>query len=455
LNRSDFAALLVSPLAEMEAQTPQVTAVSKPRESAFALRWREVAAGGLIVVLLVTGFLLAAGAAAYHGGPLLHNHHPLPINLRGVFEPLKLGISRGGFQVIIVVFTLSYFGVLLLAGSVSKRVGIGAIVALHVIFMLAPALLSGDIFNYIGYARLEVLHHLNAYYHPLAAAPTDSAFPYAGWPNNTSAYGPLFTLASLPLSWIGVAGAMWTLKVVMTASSLACVALVWACAKRLGREPLPAILFFGLNPLLLLFAVGGGHNDLLMLVPMLAGVLYLLRDDARGVLGIVAGVGIKFSAGVLLPFAVIGAKDRRKALLWAAGGLGAIAILALAIFGSHIANIRGVIAHDSTLETPNNVPAFFLNTILHLGLHKHTQGTIGTIVLVPTLLGLMYWTWRGADWLTAAGWATLALLATTTWLLPWYPVWWLPIAAMLRSPVQRYVGVALTALVIVLQLPLK
>jgi hypothetical protein len=67
----------------------------------------------------------------------------------------------------------------------------------------------------------------------------------------------------------------------------------------------------------------------------------------------------------------------------------------------------------------------------------------------------MYWTWRGAAWLTAAGWATLALLATTTWLLPWYPVWWLPIAAMLRSPWQRYVAAAMTAFVIIAQLPLK
>jgi alpha-1,6-mannosyltransferase len=439
----------------MEAQTPPVHPVRKPLESAGATRWHEIAAAALMAVLLITGFLLAAGAAAYHGGPLLHNHHPLPVELRGVFGPLKIGLSRPDFQAIVIVFTLSYFGVLLLAGSVSKRLAIGAIVALHVIFMLAPALLSGDIFNYIGYARLEVLHHLNAYYHPLSARPTDSAFPYVGWPNNTSAYGPLFTLASLPLAWIGVAGAMWTLKVLMTAASLACVALVWACAKRLRRDPFAAILYFGLNPLLLLFAVGGGHNDLLMLAPMLAGVLYLLRDEARGVLGVVVAVGIKFSAGVLLPFAVIGAKDRRRALLWAVGGLAVIGILAVIIFGSHIANVRGVIAHDSTLETPNNVPAFLLNTILHLGLHRHTQGTIGTIVLVPTLLGLMYWTWRGADWLTAAGWAMFALLATTTWLLPWYPVWWLPIAAVLRSPAQRYVGVALTVLVIALQLPLK
>jgi hypothetical protein len=447
--------LLVSLLAAMEAQIPPVNAVSKPRESAFALRWREVAAGALIVVLLVAGFLLAAGAAAYHGGPLLHNHRPLPVDLRGVFEPLKIGINRPGFQAIIIVFTLSYLGILALAASVSKRLAIGAIVALHVMFMLAPPLLSSDIFNYIGYARIEVVHHLNAYGHPLSARPTDAAFPFVGWPGNTTAYGPLFTIASLPLGLISVAAAMWTLKAVATAASLACVALVWACAKQLGRDPLPAILFFGLNPILLVFGVGGGHNDLLMLVPALAGILFLLRDDAKGVLGIVAATGIKLSAGVLLPFAVIGAKDRRKTLLLAAGAVLVIAVVAYAFFGSHVKNLQAVISHDSTLETPNNVPGVLLNDILRLDLHKHTQGTIGTIVLLPTLLALIYWAWRGADWLTAAGWATLAVLATTTWLLPWYLVWWLPIAAMLRSPTQRHVAAALTVFVIALQLPLK
>jgi hypothetical protein len=438
----------------MEAQTPPVHAARKPLGS-VAPRWREIAAGALIGVLLVTGFLLAAGAAAYHGGPLLHNHHPLPVDLRGVYEPLKLGLDRPDFQAIVVVFTLAYFGIVALAGSISKRTAIGAIVALHVIFMLAPPLLSSDIFNYIGYARIEVVHDLNAYGHPLSARPTDAAYPFVGWPGNTTAYGPLFTIASMPLALVSVAVAMWTLKAVMTAASLACVALVWACAKRLGRDPLQAIIFFGLNPILLLFAVGGGHNDLLMLVPALAGILYLLRDDARGVLGIVVATGIKLSAGVLLPFALIGAKDRRKALLLAAGAVLVIGILAFAFFGTHFKNLSAVISHDSTLETPNNLPGVLLNDILRLGLSKHTQGTVGTIVLVPTLLALLYWAWRGADWLTAAGWASFALLATTTWLLPWYLVWWLPIAAMLRSPTQRYVCCALTALIVALQLPLK
>jgi hypothetical protein len=43
--------------------------------------------------------------------------------------------------------------------------------------------------------------------------------------------------------------------------------------------------------------------------------------------------------------------------------------------------------------------------------------------------------WRGADWITCAGWATLALLLGTAWLLPWYATWLTPLAAL--SPSRR------------------
>jgi hypothetical protein len=37
---------------------------------------------------------------------------------------------------------------------------------------------------------------------------------------------------------------------------------------------------------------------------------------------------------------------------------------------------------------------------------------------------------RRRDWLTGAGWATLALLCSLAWLVPWYVVWLLPLAAL-------------------------
>ena len=52
---------------------------------------------------------------------------------------------------------------------------------------------------------------------------------------------------------------------------------------------------------------------------------------------------------------------------------------------------------------------------------------------------------RGADWVTAAGWATLALLLSTTWLLPWYGAWLMPLAGLSDSPWLRRAALAFTA----------
>ena len=68
----------------------------------------------------------------------------------------------------------------------------------------APPLLSHDVYSYVDYARLGALHGLDPYVHPPAAAPADPAFAHVTWTDTTSAYGPLFTLATYPLAWLPV-----------------------------------------------------------------------------------------------------------------------------------------------------------------------------------------------------------------------------------------------------------
>ena len=51
-----------------------------------------------------------------------------------------------------------------LAPKLSRRAGLlWSVVGLHVVFLLAPPLLSQDVFSYIAYARLGVEHGLNPY----------------------------------------------------------------------------------------------------------------------------------------------------------------------------------------------------------------------------------------------------------------------------------------------------
>ncbi len=414
---------------------------------------RVLIANAFLGGMIVSAFLMAAGAAAKHYGPTLHIHHGLPTSIRGPLHFLGLSLSGTEFAVLFIVLGVCYLGVLAFADSVRVRVGVGAIVALHLIFLVAPPLLSSDIFNYVGYARLDAVHGLNPYVHPLAAAPTDPSYIYVGWPLNSTAYGPLFTIGSLALGWVGFTAAIWLLKASAAAASLACVALVWMCATRLGRPALPATLFFGLNPILLAYAVGGAHNDLLMLVAALGGIYMLLVGRESGAAALVVAAAVKSSAIVLLPFALLGSRRPLKAILWGLLVAALVGVATLIAFGTHVSSLLHVLQRDARLETPNDVPGV-INDVLGLGISTHTLGRIGMLVLLPTVALLLLRVYRGGNWLENAGWATAAVLVTTTWFLPWYLIWFLPLAALAVRPYQRCTALALTALAIGLQLPL-
>ena len=444
-SRSASADQAIKPVAAAAPSFPALPRISAARRTLIA----NLMLGGMIVA----GFLMAAGAAAKHYGPTLHIHHGLPSSIRGPLHALDLSLSGTEFAVLFIVLGICYLGVLAFADSVRFRVGIAAIVALHVIFVIAPPLLSSDIFNYLGYARLEVVHGLNPYVHPLSAAPTDPTYIYVGWPLNTTAYGPLFTLASLPLGWVSFTTAIWLLKVVTGLASLACVYLVWACAARLGRPALPAALFFGLNPVLLAYAVGGAHNDVLMLAAALGGIYLLLAGRESGMAALVGAAAVKSSSVVLLPFALLGSRRPARALIWGLIAAAVVAAITLVAFGTHISSLLHVLQRDARLETPNDVPGV-INDVLGLGLANRTLGRIGMLVLLPTVALLLIRVYRGGDWLENAGWATCAVIVTTTWFLPWYLIWFLPLAALALKPYQRMTALALTALAIGLQLPL-
>ena len=70
------------------------------------------------------------------------------------------------------------------------------------------------------------------------------------------------------------------------------------------------------------------------------------------------------------------------------------------------------------------------------------------------VLGLLTWTYRGSDWLRAAAWATTGLLLATAWLLPWYLLWPLPLAALSRDRLLQALLLAMTAYQLGARIPL-
>jgi len=178
-----------------------------------------------------------------------------------------------------------------------------------------------------------------------------------------------------------------------------------------------------------------------------------LLTGAAALAALVVAVAVKSSSVVLLPFALLGSRRPLKAIVWGVLPAAVIGVVTLLVFGTHISSLLHVLQHDARLETPNDIPGV-INDVLGLGIATHTLGRIGMLVLLPTIALLLVRVYRGGDWLENAGWATCAVLVTTTWFLPWYLIWFLPLAALALRPYQRFTALALSALAIGLQLPL-
>jgi alpha-1,6-mannosyltransferase len=164
--------------------------------------------------------------------------------------------------------------------------------------------------------------------------PSDPIAALVGWPKLTTPYGPLFTLASEALARLSIGAALWVFKAVAALTSLATVALLWRVAPRLGRSPRSAIAFYGLNPLVVVFAVPGAHNEALIGVLVLAGAAWVAAgSELRGGAALLAASAVKASAALALPFALIGARRRGRAAAGVALALVLVAAASLIAFG--------------------------------------------------------------------------------------------------------------------------
>jgi hypothetical protein len=390
--------------------------------------------------LLAASLLLAAAASARRRiwfVPASEHAGGFPDWLAGPFHRFDFVLLPPRGALLLVTMLACYLVVLgcARAGAIPTRLGIAAVLAAHAIFLLAPPLFSADVFGYVDYARLSVLHGLDPYVHGAGDAAGDPAAPFVRWRDIPTPYGPLFTLVSMPLAWLGVPAALWACKAFAASLSLGCCALVWRIAQRRRLDPARAVLFVGLNPLLLAYGVGGAHNDFLLLALSLGAVLLVLEQCAfpAGVLGVLA-VGVKAPAALLLPFLLFGTRAPRRLLVGVLSGGIALLAVALAAFGNEalgfVSQLREQQQFVATQSVPNRVATLLGFDTLPTGLR-----VLFALAFVGTVAGLLWATWRERiDWLTAAGWATLALLLSTAWLVPWYVVWLLPLAALARDP---------------------
>jgi hypothetical protein len=400
---------------------------------------RTTSRRGLVAIsgLLVIGAIIAVAAA--HTATLLpQSVQFVPSALAGAFSGLYLNLHPAGAIVALALFFVAYVFVVSLSAQLSPRAVLMAIAALNLLVLLAPPLVSTDVFSYQAYARMGALYNINPYTNGPYAIFHDSVFQYIGakWSYIPSAYGPVFTVFSYVMAPLSVAASVFAYKSIAAISSIALVALVWHCARLRSKDPVRAAALVGLNPLLVIYGVGGGHNDLLMLVAFVGGLYAILasRERLGGGLAMLA-TGIKLTAGIILPFALAAGgprrgRGRRDLVIGAGIVLAMVTIVSLAVFGSQSVDMLKTINHSQSEGDWQTLPGF-----ISIGLGLWTVAHIVGYTLAAAFLAitwrLLLRVWRGQmDWVDGAGWATLTMLVASSSLLPWYVGWLLPLAAI-------------------------
>jgi hypothetical protein len=415
-----------------------------------------------ITGMLVSGTLVALAAASTDDLlPQTVRWAPGALGLAGSFGTTGINLGSVGLTVVMAVMFASYFATVAVAQRLSPVLVLGVIAALNALMLLAPPLVSTDIFSYQFYGRLGELYHANPYVTGAFALHYDPLYPLIGskWISIPTVYGPLFTGISYLLAPLTIPASVFSYKAIAALSSLGIVALVWNGARLRGVDQVKAAALVGLNPLIIVYGVGGGHNDLLMLAPLLAGVVLLLQGRGRLAGGsIVAAAAVKVTAGLLLPFALADARGRlfgtrRHDLLVGAGvTAAAIAVFTLALFGTGPLHLPATIETVQSNGNWQSVPGF-IGTRLGLGTVGHPVALILTGLFVLAVGWLLWRVWRGElDWIAGAGWAALALLVTAASLLPWYAAWLMPLAALGRDRRLWRASLVLTAVMACFQL---
>ena len=200
------------------------------------------------------------------------------------------------FGAFIVVFLVYFAGLSRLPERISWRFLFRSTILLGLLCALIPIVTSPDIYSYIAYARMGVLHGLN----PLTTLPTaihgDPIYNYVLWPDQPSAYGPAWIVITGSMQWalarLGMSAVppmLIALRLLGLGMHLASVQLIWSITGKLQllrgrntpyppRERLCATLAFAWNPLLLFEACVNAHIDTTILVFVLLVIGALAKN---------------------------------------------------------------------------------------------------------------------------------------------------------------------------------
>jgi alpha-1,6-mannosyltransferase len=453
--------------------------------------WAAIASvlGGYVILMLVSG---AAGSPLVP--PLPAGVDPGGWVVRGARWLALTELTRAELSFVAlgaIVFVLAAFA-LLLWEAWSGRVRLWAVLAATLVAVAlavaAPVLLSRDVYSYAAYGRILAVHHASPYVRPPADFPGDPFARVASpeWVDTPSVYGPGFTLLSAEIAraWSGSpADTLLAFKVV-AGLGVAGAAVFAASAARAARRDrgVPdsaavAAAAVGLNPVVVLHTVGGGHNDALIALLFAAAFSLAVghavsasgrERDLRpgwGRSGREAMVTVLLTLAVLVKAVVapllvlwlwqVGVRDRStaawKAVVTHVALAGAVAVGLFLPVQAGWSTVRALLSVTSRQGWASG-PGLVARGGRALG--RAVGGSVGASALDAVASAAFVVLFLALFWrlLIDAGsrpdadrWGgTMLLVALAApYLLPWYAAWFVPFVGLMRDR-----GLAITGLAV-------
>lgn len=172
------------------------------------------------------------------------------------------------------------------------------------LYVSYPAL-STDVFDYIMLNRVAFVYHENPWITPAINFINDPFINLGSWQRISSVYGITHhLLASIPAIIGGndLIKSLMSMKLLMISFLTVSLIILSRSQQLKNKENLKTLALVAFNPLLLIETAGNSHNDILMVVFMLASFLALKRDKyfLSGLL-LALGTQVKLYAIILVP----------------------------------------------------------------------------------------------------------------------------------------------------------
>jgi hypothetical protein len=305
-----------------------------------------------------------------------------------------------------------------------------------------------DIYIYSARSRLFTEYGVN----PMTTPPVDFGqdpyrrFASPDWATHVSPYGLLWSLIAAPTTYFAgdkIVLALAGFKILAGASALLCAWLIVRTVSPVRpSDAIAAGIFFLWNPLVLWEGVGNGHNDLVMMVPVLAALWAWTRKRDEVVIPLlVLAATIKYVPIVIIPLAALAIwmragswRARARVTIWS--GIGTLIVVAVAFFPFYdIGAMRDSIEEQGQifLTSPAAVVLVLIGGRFGEETTKLWLTRIGDAIVAVAVVWQAVRIIRTPTRLPRACYEVLfVFLLLATWnFRGWYVIWLVGVAAML------------------------